>query len=195
MSAPSSTAVDTPSDTSVLFARGVIARLAVWPALRVAVDQGWGGPESAQKRTWIASVVVDAFEEEDPVPDATYIELQLLQIMEDEFETELEDGSAEVVAKDVVKLWNEVQAGSQDALKEFEEQAEKLKGKKVQVEEAAGDDSDWEDESGEEGMDEDDTEAPQLLDTQSMPARPPKPEPEVDEDGFTVIKGKGRSHR
>ncbi|KAH9887611.1 Pre-rRNA-processing protein TSR2-domain-containing protein [Cubamyces lactineus] len=184
-----------PSQTSILFARGVIARLAYWPALRIAVDQGWGGPESAEKRTWLASVLVDDFEEQDPKPDLDYVEDRLLQVMADEFDTVLEDGSAEAVAKDVVRLWEEVAAGRTELLAEFEERADKLKGKKlqVQVEEAAGDNSDWEDESGDEDEDEEvDEQAPQLLDSQP---RPPKEEPEVDADGFITVKGKGKSHR
>lgn len=174
-----------PLPTSVQFARGVIARLALWPALRIAVEQGWGGPESSEKRTWIASVIVDAFEEQDPTPDTDYIESTLLQIMEDEYETVLEDGSAEAVAKDVVKLWQEIQAGSSQFVAQLEGQAEQMKGKKVQAEEVAGDNSDWEDESGDEdGEDEED--APTLV----APETKSKPEPEVDEDGFTVVKGK-----
>ncbi|KIP10540.1 hypothetical protein PHLGIDRAFT_46304, partial [Phlebiopsis gigantea 11061_1 CR5-6] len=168
-----------PAPASVLFARGVIARLALWPALRIAVDEGWGGPEGAAKRTWMASVLVDAFEEEDPVPDATYVEEMLLQIMADEFDTELEDGSAEAVARDVVRMWADAGAGAAELIRGFEAQAEKVKGKKVQVEEAAGEGSDWEDESGEE----DEDEAPMLVDAQPNP----KPEPEVDEDGFTTV--------
>ncbi|OCH87093.1 hypothetical protein OBBRIDRAFT_689997, partial [Obba rivulosa] len=176
-----------PSNISILFARGVIARLALWPALRIAVDQSWGGPESAEKRTWLASVLVDAFEEQDPAPDVTYVELTLLQVMEDEFETVLEDGSAEAVAKDVVRLWEEVQAGRSEGVLAFEEQAEKIRGKRIQVEEGAAEDSDWEDDSdldeeGEEEGAEDDT--PALLDNQQGSKRP---EPEVDEDGFTTV--------
>ena len=81
-------------------------------------------------------------------------------------------------------------------VREFEERAARAGGQKVQVEEAAGAESDWEDESGEDGeggeedaMDED---APQLLDRQAKPARE---EPEVDEDGFTLVKGKGRKNK
>ena len=191
MSASTSATLDAPSPTSVLFARGVIARLALWPALRIAVDQGWGGPESAEKRTWIASVVVDAFEQEDPTPDVGYVELMLLQIMEDEFETVLEDGSAEAAAKDIVRIWEDVKNGSEETVKWFETQADKNKGKKVEVEEVAGEESDWEDESGEDEEDEDEDEAPMLIDSQPKT----KPEPEVDEDGFTLVKGKGVRHR
>ena len=181
---------DSPPETSVLFARGVIARLAYWPALRIAVEQGWGGPASAQKRTWLASVLVDEFEAAaGAAPDAEYVEELLLQAVADEFEAVLEDGSAAAVAGDVVRLWAEVGAGEGRLLAEFEERADKLKGTKVEVEEAAGDNSDWEDMSDEE--DEEDEgeadEAPQLL--------KPKEEPEVDADGFITVKGKGKGHR
>ena len=187
---------DTPSQTSILFARGVIARLAYWPALRIAVDQLWGGPESAAKRTWLASVLVDDFEDAPSAadtPDADYVEDRLLQVMADEFDAVLEDGSAEAVAKDLVRLWAEIGLGRDALVREFEERADKMKGKAVQAEEAAGDNSDWEDMSDdEEGEDEGAEEAPQLLDSRE---RPPKEEPEVDADGFITVKGKGKSHR
>ncbi|KAF7965773.1 hypothetical protein HWV62_41968 [Athelia sp. TMB] len=169
---------------------GVIARLSYWPALRIAVDQNWGGPDSAQKRTWIASEIVDAFEEQNPVPDDQYIEEMLLQIMEDEFSANLEDGSGETVAKDIVLLWESAQGGKSDVMARFEEQAEKLKGKKPQVQEeiGSGSDSDDEDDDMDQGSDE---EAPELLDHSEKPT---KQEPQIDEDGFTLVpsKGKGR---
>ncbi|KAI0637594.1 Pre-rRNA-processing protein TSR2-domain-containing protein, partial [Trametes polyzona] len=175
-----------PPPLSVLFARGVIARLAYWPALRIAVEQGWGGPESAQKRTWLASVLVDDFEEQDPKPDLDWVEDRLLQIMAEEFDAVLEDGSPEAVAKDVVRLWEELSAGRTQLLTEFEDRADRLKGKKIEVEEAAGDNSDWEDESGDDDDEEEDVDgdAPQLLDRRPPPA---KEEPEVDEDGFVTV--------
>jgi len=174
------------STTSVLFARGVLACLAIWPALRVAVDQRWGGPDSASKRTWLAGVIVDAFEEQDPSPDVPYVELTLLQVMEDEFDCVLEDGSAEDVAKNIVELWKHAQEGNVEAVTTLEMRADRLKGKSVQIEEAAGDNSDWEDESDEDGSGEEneDEEAPALVASRS--------EPEVDEDGFTLVKGKGK---
>lgn len=199
MSASASTSQPAPAPpppASVLFARGVIARLAIWPALRAAVEQSWGGPDGAAKRTWLASVLVDAFEQEDPAPDAEYVELTLLQVMEDEFDAVLEDDSAQAVAADVVRLWAEACAGRQEPVVQLEQQAERLRGKRVQMEEGVGEESDWEDDDDE---DEDDgegegaTEAPRLLDHQ---ARPPRQEPEVDDDGFTMVKkGRGKGPR
>lgn len=181
-----------PSSQSILLARGVIARLAIWPALRLAVDNNWGGPDGAEKRTWLASVIVDAFEQEDPIPDDTYVELTLLQVMVDEFDTVLEDDSSESVARDIVRLWDEVRVGNIDSVLKFEEQADKIRGKALQADEVAADDDDWEDEDDESDNEDGDDDAPQLL-SHSPRAQPPAPE--MDEDGFTLIKGKGKSHR
>ena len=141
-----------PSATSVLFARGVIARLAIWATLRIAVKENWGGPGASSKRTWLASVIVDAFEEQKPIPDDQYIEELLLQVMSDEYETVIEDGSAEAVAVDIVRLWDETQIGKGDLVVKFEELAEKARGKTPNVQEQVvsedddDDDDDWDDE-------------------------------------------------
>ncbi|KAF8906274.1 Pre-rRNA-processing protein TSR2-domain-containing protein [Gymnopilus junonius] len=179
-----------PPPTSVLFARGVIARLATWDTLRVAVQESWGGPGSSAKRTWLASEIVDAFEQQSPVPDDQYIEEMLLQVIADEFDAIVEDGSGESVAVDIVRLWEETRLGKQDLVTKFEEATEKLKGKKMIVEET--EDEEWEDDEDEEGEGDetDENEPPQLIE-RSLP-RNPKPEPEVDEDGFTLVKGKNR---
>ncbi|KAJ8474685.1 hypothetical protein ONZ45_g15862 [Pleurotus djamor] len=190
-----------PQPASILFARGVIARLLTWPALHIAVSNNWGGPESSEKRTWIASVIVDAFEDPSVKPDAQYIEEMVMQIMADEFETNVEDGSAEDIGRDLVRLWDAIQTGGAESGKgvemvdKFEAEAEKIKGKKPIVQQApgSGDDEDsdeWEDESGSDGSEED--EVPNLLDSSKQQTRH---EPEIDEDGFTLVKGKGKSHR
>ncbi|THU98910.1 hypothetical protein K435DRAFT_777222 [Dendrothele bispora CBS 962.96] len=181
---------DTPRPSSVLFARGVIARLSIWSTLRVAVLENWGGPGAAEKRIWLAGVVVDAFEEQNPPPDDQYIEELLLQVMQDEYEVSVEDGSAESVAIDIVRIWEEVTSGKQDLVVKFEDLADKLKDKKPVIEQqVVGDEEEWDDEEDEESDDEEgeeDEPVPQLVE------RPKKNEPEVDEDGFTLVKGKSR---
>ncbi|KAF7331109.1 Pre-rRNA-processing protein TSR2 [Mycena venus] len=181
-----------PPPSSVLFARGVIARLATWDTLRLAVQEGWGGPGALEKRTWLASVIVDAFEETVPTPDDQYVEEILLQVLADEFETNLEDGSAEIVALDIVRLWDESRIGRDELVLKFETKAESLRGKRAVAQELPNNDAEeWEDEDGDEddsGMDEDE-EVPQLVESRR------REEPEIDEDGFTLVKGKGKSHR
>jgi pre-rRNA-processing protein TSR2 len=141
----------------------------------------------------LASVIVDAFEEESPAPDDQYVEELLLQVMSDEFETVIEDGSAESVGRDIVQMWDETRTGKQDLVLKFESLAEKTKGKKPNAQEKviSDDEEDWEDDDGEEDdEDEDGEEAPPLIE-RAIPRSTPK-EPEVDEDGFTLVKGKSR---
>jgi len=178
-----------PNPSLILFARGVIARLELWPALRIAVEQGWGGPDSSAKRRWLASVLVDAFDTQQPEPDAEYVTLMLAQVLEDEFGASIEDGSVEAVAVDVVRLWG----AGEDAVREWERKADGARTKRVEVREVVDeggdeeDDEEWEDEE-----DEDEDEAPQLLSAAGDPQqRPSKSEPVVDEDGFTLVQ-KGR---
>jgi len=49
--------------------------------------------------------------------------------MSDESETVIEDGSAENVAKGIVKLGDDTRIGKQDLVLKFEDLAEKVKGK------------------------------------------------------------------
>lgn len=187
-----------PTPQTILFARGVIARLAIWSTLRIAVQESWGGPEAKQKPTWIASTIVDSFQDaidsKTELPDEQYVEEMLLQIMEDEFEAVIEDDSAASVAKDIVRMWVETKDGKEDAVKTFEELAEKIKGKRVDVKVSGGSDDEegWEDEEDGDDFIASDDDAPQLMD-HGLP--PTSNEPEVDEDGFTLVKGKGKSHR
>ncbi|KAA1479077.1 hypothetical protein DENSPDRAFT_90201 [Dentipellis sp. KUC8613] len=214
-----STPTAAPPAPLVLFARGTIARLALWPALRVAVAENWGGPPatSAQKQTWLASVLVDAFEpalissssSPDPTPasptptpvstpateapDADYVALTLLQVLEDEFDAVLEDGSADTVAQEIVGLYGSIARGEPAAearVREWEARAETWRGKKVQVQEVVGSEEEWESEEDEEDEEGEGEEAPQLRDA-GAEARS-RPEPVVDEDGFTLVQGKGK---
>ncbi|KAL7420101.1 rRNA accumulation-related protein [Cryptotrichosporon argae] len=114
----------------VLFARGVIALLALWPALSIAVREQWGGPDSAEKQVWMASVLVDEFESRadylaaldgaertvdpasasDPPLDHEQLADLLAQIMSDEFEASIEDDSVAPLASDILRLWRDIVA-------------------------------------------------------------------------------------
>lgn len=177
------------SSASLSFAKGVIARLALWPALRIAVQNSWGGPDSTQKRTWIASVIVDTFEEQNTPPDAEYIEEMLLQIMDDEFETVIEDESVESVAKDITKLWTDIHLGDLAGLHYLEQQANAISNRPVvaQAGPPGGLDTDSDEEEGDWVSDEEDGHG-----SDHAPDLQP---PEVDGDGFTTVKGRHSKHR
>ena len=204
--------------TIPIFARGVLAILDLWPALTIAVREEWGGPESADKKTWIASTIIDEFESRasyipsstssgpsdvaDPTtandPPLEHDDLADLinQMMSDEFESNIEDGSIDAVAADIVRLWRDIlqpATGAQPStvVDALERKAAEVKGKGIQATKGAGlqnengeedSDSEWDDES-EDGMEVD--EAPQLA-----PVERERVEPVVDDDGFTLVQPK-----
>lgn len=45
----------------VAFEQGLAYVLQSWTALNLAVEQDWGGVESAEKRDWMTQVLVDYF--------------------------------------------------------------------------------------------------------------------------------------
>lgn len=163
-----------------------------WATLTVAVKNQWGGPDSSDKRDWLAGQISELFTNE-PQTDAEDVEVMLLQVLEDEFGIRLEDETEVQVAKDVMAIRKEVGEGKTETIDALHKKWEARQGKEV----ATGDvnvresnqDADWDsvDEESDEDVDMDD--APALV-----PARPkePKPEPEVDDDGFTKVVGKRR---
>ncbi|CAD6585895.1 MAG: hypothetical protein TREMPRED_004271 [Tremellales sp. Tagirdzhanova-0007] len=211
---PESAQPSSNPQTILLFARGVLALLDLWPALAIAVNEQWGGPESAEKKTWLASTIIDEFETHanylssststacdrhiDPStairPPLDHDDLAdlLNQMMSDEFEANIEDGSIEAVTADILRLWRDLFSAAPEAIVEaLERKAAEVKRSGVQATQA-GDLIEVEDEDdGESGSEEEDMEideAPKLV----ARHKEEKPEPVVDEDGFTLVQGIGR---
>jgi pre-rRNA-processing protein TSR2 len=212
------------SPTILLFARGVIALLDLWPALTIAVTEQWGGPDSLAKKTWLASIIIDEFESHatflpspnttaspssstaprvDPTtatkPPLDHDDLadSLNQVMSDEFEANIEDGSIDAVSADIIRLWRDILSATPEAIVEaLERKAGEVRRSGVQA--TKGGDivevDDDEDTSGSGREDEvdvmeiDETPQPVPRDTE----KEERTEPVVDDDGFTLVQGKGR---
>lgn len=174
------------------FDLGIWYTLFNWPILTVAVTSQWGGPDSADKRDWLAGQISELFTN-DTETDAEDVEVRLLQVLDDEFGVRLEDGSEIAVAEAIMKIWKEVRQGNFATVEELQKKWKSRNGKevdtgKVQIREG-NQDAEWDsvdEETDEEDVDVEMEEAPPLV-----PAKP-KPAPEVDEDGFTKVVGKRR---
>ncbi|KAK4461119.1 Pre-rRNA-processing protein TSR2 [Cladorrhinum samala] len=207
-----------PSQIQSSFERGVAISLHLWPALALAVQNNWGGPDSADKRDWFAGAIVDLFPdiskltpaqlsalvssqstspESSDEPDQVDVETVLLQVMLDEFEVNVEDDSAYEVAEQVVRMRNECLRGKFDEVEALTRRWEAKKGKseKVEVVFKKGDDqddTDWDTDDDEE--DEEEAEDAEMGDAPALVNAPrkEKEEPEVDEDGFQKVTRKKR---
>lgn len=173
------------------FDLGIWHSLFNWQILTVAIQNQWGGPDSSEKRDWLAGAISELFISE-PETDAEDVEVMLLQVLEDEFGIRLEDETEVAVAREIMVIKKEVSEGNFSKVDALQKKWEERKGKEV----ATGDvrvkegnqDAEWDsvDEESDEDEDEEMGEAPALV-----PAKP-KPAPEVDDDGFTKVVGKRR---
>lgn len=216
LSTMSTTAIPIPDQILGTFARGVISILHIWPAVRIAVSQGWGG---ASGRTHLAEDIVDLFyttaseansttavveAETCLVPEQDDIEAVLLHVLSHAFSMTLEDGSEVTIGKDLVALWKEcvfrvTTPGpfGDGLLERFTAAAEKAKVEDgVQAygaQRAEGEESDSE-EDGESGEDSDEGMEGVEEEGSSRPAAAApreKEEPQIDEDGFELVTKKG----
>ncbi|KMP01323.1 LOW QUALITY PROTEIN: pre-rRNA-processing protein TSR2 [Coccidioides immitis RMSCC 2394] len=169
-----------------------------WPVLTLAVQSSWGGPTSSEKRDWFCAAIAELFTDR-PETDAIDLEEVLLQVMSDEFDVVVDDGSAADIADRVVELKEEIEKGDLAGVNKMWEawKQKELRGggdgnaslglfRKVEMRD--------EDQETDEDEDEDDDEH-EDGDVAMEDAPAPRPqrertEPEVDEDGFTKVVGR-----
>ncbi|KAI9765434.1 MAG: hypothetical protein M1840_007392 [Geoglossum simile] len=178
------------------FELGVAIALFHWPALTLAVQNEWGGSESASKREWFAGAIVEMFEKR-PQTDLEDVETTLLQVMSDEFEVDVEDDTAYQVAQVITDIRATTQEGDFSLVDKLHSEWVAKSGNPTAIfkevernddeDNTDGDSVDLEDSSGDEDGDVE-------MGDDSAQIDPPKsrqnPGPEVDEDGFTKVVSK-----
>lgn len=191
----------TPQRLQQAFEAGIWYHLSLWSALHIACQNNWGGPNSSDKRDWFAGAVSDLFTETQTKDgrsvDHEYLVAFLLQIMQDEFDTTVEDDSEEKVAEGILGLRKRLfEDQDMSAIRELEQRWRNRGQMKVNIQVVDNgddevDDEEWEgfDEDGDVDM-ADDNDAPALV---PAPVKQEKQAPEVDEEGFTkVVSKKGK---
>ncbi|KAL9000754.1 MAG: hypothetical protein Q9188_005618 [Gyalolechia gomerana] len=189
-----------PEKIQQTFDLSIALVLSTWPALTLAVQNSWGGPLSSEKRDWFAGAISDLFSTQQATTvDVEYLEEFLLQVMNDEFEVNVEDDSGAEVASKIVglrKLTRQGDFGLVDEMYERWRAREAKGGEKVRFQKVQGEEDDDVDEESEgdysEEVEEEDGdiemgEAPRLVQ-----ASKEKIVPKVDEEGFTEVVGKKR---
>ena len=117
-----------------------------------------------------------------------YLEEFLLGVMQDELKVAVDDGSAEEVARDILKAKTQCEKGEFAEVDEmYKNWVEKGTGTLIKaVQREDEEESDGSEEDDEEEDDVQMTEAPELVRTKD------KVLPKVDEEGFTEVVGKKR---
>jgi len=152
-----------------------------WTALQIAVNQGFGGPESREKGECfpgdLTEWLVKACKNLDPKNiDPSEIEETLLLMMSEWFDTVVEDDSCKLISMLLYRVLKAIH--TQDfqmycqLLEKLPKQADVGHSEHKQID------------SETDGEDED---TPQSSIPQPKPERQPKPEPVVDDDGFEMV--------
>lgn len=171
--------------------------LSTWSALTLAVQNSWGGPDSSEKRDWFAGAISDLIST-TPDADVEYVEEFMLQIMNDEFDVNVEDGSGEEISAKIIGLRKLTLQGDftmvDDMYSKWQERQSKGGGGKINFQHVTRDDNedetDWNSDDIDEEEADDDVEmgeAPALL---KVPKE--KVQPRVDDEGFTEVVSKKR---
>ena len=108
MSAPSPEEEEEENNPYTSFQAGVTASLRTWSALKTAVDQTWGGSDSAAKANELRTIIFSYFDGTSPNPkNMTLYELEdnLHAYMEEEFGVVLEDESEREVADLIWRMY------------------------------------------------------------------------------------------
>nr|XP_020041532.1 pre-rRNA-processing protein TSR2 homolog [Castor canadensis] len=105
-------------DARALFSVGVHAALDAWPALQIAVENGFGGVHSQEKAEWLGGAVVDYFISNADL-QLDEVEDFLGELMTNEFDTVVEDGSLPQVSQQLQTMFHHFQRGDEAALREM----------------------------------------------------------------------------
>ncbi|XP_041037341.1 pre-rRNA-processing protein TSR2 homolog [Carcharodon carcharias] len=188
----------------LLFQDGVRSALEAWPALQVAVENGFGGAYSQQKADWMVSAVAQYFSDNVDL-ESEEVEELMADMIYNEFDTVVEDGSLSEVALQIWTFFGLCQRGQEaevrGRIRELVQRKGSVKVNAVQGESPGDEDS--EDEEEEEEEKDDETEAmdcdAHVLDGAPSPRQQPDPsstasqevtaaEKEDLQDGWKVVR-------
>lgn len=173
------------------FDLAISLHIAHWSALSLAVANNWGGPNSSEKRDWLAGVISDLFVSE-PETDEQDVQEVLLQVLMDEFDVDIDDDSEEPIAIGILKSRRACERSDYAEINAmYERWVQSGSGRNApqfiqrEADEESDDESDSEEVDGDADMDMMEIhteEVPQLVRTRAPP--------DVDEDGFTKVAGR-----
>ncbi|MQL71868.1 hypothetical protein Taro_004196 [Colocasia esculenta] len=163
-----------------IFIEAVSLVLSRWTALQMAVEDGWGGKDSRRKSQELESAIVSWFTQSNDTLYIDDLENMLDESMVVSFNTEIEDGSVEEVAEQLMVIHEECRQGnyaSIEKLRTSKPQAHAISQSKRVI-------NDDDDESS-------DDDASDMMVDEPKPnvaaVDKPKPRQVPDEEGWTVV--------
>jgi len=183
------------------FQAGVTAALRSWSALRTAVQSGWGGVESNDKAEFLREYILESLDFKLPKPkvDIDDLEDHLAIYMEEEFSIVLEDESERQVAQLIFQLYQSCGKGNYDLSRKIVANSANVVSSNANVNVQCENSDDESDDEMDVSKDDSNLSSSNqylfgvpnsvIQSSNITPSQPrePKPEPIVDDDGFTMV--------
>ncbi|XP_066436657.1 pre-rRNA-processing protein TSR2 homolog [Eleutherodactylus coqui] len=182
------------SDSRAVFYEAVQAVLGSWPVLQIAVENGFGGPHVQEKAQWMVGAVQEYFSANSNL-EQYEVEDTLQGIMNDEFDTVVEDGSLPMIAQQLCLFYSQCQHGDTSSVKgkiaQLTQKKYNVKANVQEVKAAEDEEESSADENGE-AMDcetsASTTSTPTTSTTSASGGHGREPEEgETEDDGWTVV--------
>uniref|UniRef100_A0A3P9I8B5 Pre-rRNA-processing protein TSR2 homolog n=1 Tax=Oryzias latipes TaxID=8090 RepID=A0A3P9I8B5_ORYLA len=162
-----------------LFTDAVRAVLHSWPVLQIAVENGFGGAFGPQKADWMVDVVQQYFHDNADLQQYE-VEDYLAVLLDQEFDTVVDDGSLPQVSLSLLQMYAHWQQGALELLKNS---IQSLSLKKTQRAKVQAPPTSSDEDSGTE------TQEMEFGESQQSDRYHPPPPPQ-EEDGWTVVRRK-----
>lgn len=107
---------------SEVFRRAVDYILTEWPSLNLAIENGMGGSQAQEKRVWMCKTIAEVMLKEQDIDLEDY----LAELVNQEFDTLIEDGSLEYNTKWIEKFYKDcLQGKDQEVLNSINQASQK----------------------------------------------------------------------
>ncbi|KAK7145599.1 hypothetical protein R3I93_013362 [Phoxinus phoxinus] len=179
------------SSTRELFSEAVRAVLETWPVLQIAVDNGFGGAYSQQKAEWMVDALQQYFNDNDELLQDE-VEDFISHLMNNEFDTMVDDGSLPQVAQKVCVMFQQCQQGKLTDVREQINQLilKKSAGRAKATPAKTPDDDEDKECEDEEAMDCDGGAEGPSVDSAAVMELPQDTSQEEQDDGWTLVSRK-----
>ncbi|KAH7646129.1 pre-rRNA-processing protein TSR2 homolog [Dermatophagoides farinae] len=95
-----------------LFLRSILETLECWPSLQISIANGMGGPNTTTKIEWLCDSIVQLFRDNNHLIVQDLIDF-IAEILDNEFDTIIEDGSLEMISESIFGYYQKILAGDQ----------------------------------------------------------------------------------
>lgn len=101
--------IQMPQNGREVFKKAVNYIITEWPSLELAIENGMGGSQAREKRNWICSTIADVMLKDKDIDLEDY----LAEMINQEFDTLIEDGSLEYNAQWINKFYKDCLQGKE----------------------------------------------------------------------------------